>query len=166
MTPQQQACLSYTVEHFQEVARQNRFPENSSIPHDTERCVVCHPELLPQHPFITYLDVVTQSVKVRRPRLDAELVTAINDDLALIGSDRRISHDSLLAEEEQAMACLRDWLHDALATGLELLAIHSPGSREFTLEEMESGEMAPLIPEKIQEIIAWQRDQSHPPNRC
>jgi len=77
MTREQESLIQYTVSHFEDVARQNRFPENGSIAHDTERCLICHPERAPLPPFAVYLEVVAQSVKVRRPSLDQELVDAI-----------------------------------------------------------------------------------------
>lgn len=90
-TAEQMDCLEYTVLHFQEVARQNRFAENSSIEHDAERCVICHPDLVPQDRFLTYLHVITPSVLVRRPCLDQELVDEINGDLAMGGEEYRVS---------------------------------------------------------------------------
>jgi hypothetical protein len=160
MTPEQVSALSYTVEHFQDVARQNRFAENASVAHDAVRCVICHPELLPMDPFATYLEVITPSVKVRRPCLDAALVDAINDDLALLGLPAGVSLESLLAEETQAVACWHDWIRDALSTGLDLLAVHSPTSVEFSLEEPESTEQADLIEAKIQEIMDHQKNNT------
>jgi len=54
LTPEQKALLDYTISHFEDIARQNRFLENSTIRHDTKRCVICQPELLPLDPFTTY----------------------------------------------------------------------------------------------------------------
>jgi hypothetical protein len=160
MTPEQRSCLSYTVEHFQEVARQNRFAENATVAHDISRCVICHPELLPMDPFATYLEVITPSVKVRRPCLDAALVDAINGDLALLGMQGGVSLESLVAGETRAIACWHDWIRDALATGLDLLAIHSPTSLEFSVDQPGSTEQANLIEKKIQEIMAYQKNNA------
>ena len=160
MTPEQRSCLSYTVEHLREVARQNRFAEIASVAHDASRCVICHPELLPLDPFITYLEVITPSVKVRRPCLDTALVDAINGDLALLGAPVEMSLESLLAEETQAVAYWHDWIRDALSTGLDLLAIHSPTSLEFSPDQPESAEQASLIETKIREIMDYQKDNT------
>ena len=151
--------LAYTIAHFQEVARQNRFPENAWIPHDTARCVICHPELLPQDPFATYLDVVTPSVKVRRPGWDAALVDAINGDRELQGLPPDVTLAALQSSDPQALAALRDWLHDAVTTGLELLGIHSPSSKEFSLDDAVTPALRALITEKINEIILYQQEQ-------
>ena len=160
MTPEQRSCLSYTVEHFREVARQNRFAENARVAHDAGRCVICHPELLPMDPFATYLEVITPSVKVRRPCLDAALVDAINGDLALLGAPGGVSLESLVAEETQAVACWHDWIRDALSTGLDLLAIHTPTALEFSLDQPDSAEHATLIETKIREIMDYQKNNT------
>jgi len=82
-------------------------------------------------PFAAYLEVVTRSVIVRRPALDQGLVDEIN-------------HDSILAGFRGIRPCggtgippWSRWVREALDTGLGLLSIHSPTSREFSLEEAE-----------------------------
>jgi hypothetical protein len=150
MTSEEISFLSYTVSHFQEVARQNRFAENSSIEHERERCVICHPGLLPMEPFAIYLEVVTESVKVRRPRLDQTLVDQINDDLLLSGHSGFVSLESLLSGEIQAR-------RNALSTGLQLLSIHSPTSHEFDLDEAEEERFGELILDKIEDLMAYQK---------
>jgi hypothetical protein len=154
MTPDQRAKLSYTIAHFQEIARLNRFAENGAFDHDTDRCVVCRPDILPQSPFATYLEVVTQSIKIRRPRLDQDLVDEINKDLALMTISDTISIESLLAGEKNALRYWIGWIHDALSTGLGLLSIHSDTSREFDLEEAGQEE---LVEAKVKELMEYQR---------
>jgi hypothetical protein len=151
--------LDYTITHFQEVARQNRFPENATVPHDRSRCVICHPELLPQDPFVTYLEVVIQSIKVRRPTWDSDLLDAINGDRELQGLPADITLAALHRGDPKAMTALHDWLRDAVTTGLELLGIHSPSSREFSLEDTLSLEMHALVTQKINEIILYQQER-------
>jgi hypothetical protein len=151
--------LVYTIKHFQEVARQNRFPENARIEHDTGRCVICHPELLPQEPFATYLEVVAQSVKVRRPKWDADLVDAINGDLELQGLPSKVTLAALWGGDSEALSALHEWLRDAVTTGLELLGIHSASSRDFSLEDAATPELRALVVEKIDEIIRYQKEQ-------
>ena len=158
MTDDQEAMLTHTVAHFQEIARQNRFAENASIEHDSSRCAVCHPELLPLDAFAVYLDVVTQSVKVRRPFLDQSLVEEINNDLALMGVPTRVSVESLRCGNSDAVRIWNSWLRDALSTGLGLLSIHSPTSLEFDLDEAETGGFEDLIREKVQELRAYQTE--------
>jgi hypothetical protein len=153
---EQLSCLEYSIAHFMEIARQNRFAENSSIGHDASRCVVCHADLIPQDSFLTYLDVITPSVKVRRPRLDQGLVDEINKDLAMLGEDYRVSLESLGRGDERSRQHWMDWIRTALATGLGLLSVHSPTSLDFDLDEAEEQEMGAAIEEKIQEIM---RDQ-------
>jgi hypothetical protein len=160
MTPREKALFTHTINHFQEIARQNRFPENGSIPHDRERCVICHPELLPLDPLVIYLEVVTQSVKMRRPRFDEELVEAIRGDRALLGEESSLSLADLRAGIPPALAELNNWLREALTTGLELVSIHSPTSREFSLDDARSPELTALVAAKIEEIIAYQKMNS------
>jgi hypothetical protein len=160
MTPEQQALFMTSIEHFQEIARQNRFPENNSVPHDRERCVICHPELLPLDPFVIYLETVTQSVKVRRPKLDEDLVEAITGDLALLGEPSNLSLQALRSGVPQALDELRGWLREALSTGLELLSIHSSSSLEFSLDAAQSPELAALVAAKIEEILVYQQNNS------
>lgn len=149
--------VDHTVAHFQHIARQNRFAENSQIPHDTQRCAVCHPERTDMSPFALYLHVVTQSIKVRRPRLDEELLAQMNEDLALMGSSRKVSMDQLLDGEEEALSIWREWIRDALSTGLALLAVHSETSLEFDLDEQEDEGHGDLIRRSIGEIMDHQR---------
>jgi hypothetical protein len=154
---EQRSILEYTVAHFKEVARQNRFAENSAVDHDKARCAVCHPELLALEPFETYLEVVAESVKVRRPRLDQDLVGAINSDLALMGLDARVSLELLHSGETEAVERWSEWIREALATGLGLLSVHSPGSREFSLDDPDSATWQTLVEEKIKGIMEYQR---------
>jgi hypothetical protein len=153
---QELSCLEYTIEHFQEIARQNRFAENSSIDHHADRCVICHAGLIPQDPFLTYLDVVTPSVKARRPTLDQSLVDAINEDLALIGEDFRVSLDALRQGDNASRQRWMEWIRTALATGLGLLSVHSPTSLDFDLDEAEERGMGTAVDEKVQEILRHQ----------
>lgn len=156
MTPSEQSMLDYTVSHFEEVARQNRFAENSQIPHDVARCAVCHPEKLAMAPFRIYAHVIVQSVKVRRPRLDEELLAQMNGDLELSGDPRRVRMESLLSGEEEAMTIWREWLRDALATGLSLVGVHSATSLDFDLDEEEEKGNGDIIVASIQEIMDYQ----------
>ncbi len=153
------ADFRYTVEHFKEIARRNRFPENARIEHQRERCLICHPERADRDPFRVYLAVVVESVLVRRPRIDEDLVAAVNSDLELMGygDERRISLESLEGGDPEALSCLGQWLRNAIDTGLELLSIHSPGAREFNLEEMEAAGYGSLIAAAIDEIVRRQR---------
>ncbi len=149
--------LSRTVSHFKEIARLNRFAENRSFEHDTRRCLICHPELVPLEPFLVYLEVAAESVKVRRPRLDASLVAEINSDLALLGVPDRVTVESLLAGDVPGTMRWKDWLRDAIATGLGLLSVHSETSREFDLEEAEVGSLGEWIQWKINDLMEFQK---------
>jgi hypothetical protein len=160
MTSQQREYLSYTIGHFQEIARQNRFAENSTIPHDADRCVICHSERLPQDPFRTYLDVVTQSIKIRRPALDEGLVEQINGDLAMAGESRRVTLDALQAGEPEAVDLWKTWIRDAMATGLGLVSVHSPTSLDFDLEEAEEAGKSSIIDEMIDDLMRYQAERN------
>jgi hypothetical protein len=163
MTPEQESLYQYTLSHFSEIARKNRFPDNGAIDHDSSHCLICHPELVPEHPFAVYLEVITQSIKARRPRLDQELVEIINQDLELFGSSIRVTKETLLSGSPQSLQCWTNWARDAVATGLSLLSIHSPTSRDFDLDDEEiSKEFGELIQDKIEEIMKHQRNNVSP----
>ena len=157
MTAIESFAFFYTIEHFKEIARQNRFAENRSIAHDGERCLICHPERCPEEPFVFYLEVVAESVKVRRPRLDQDLIEAMNEDLELLGESLRVSRKALLAGDPEALRCWAEWVREALATGLGLLSVHSNTSLEFTLEDAEVRGMGSLIEAKVKAIMVFQK---------
>lgn len=157
MNEQEARCLDYTVEHFKNIARENRFPENAAVSHDADSCLICHPEKTSLPPFFVYLQVVAESVKVRRPQLDERLVEAINDDLALLGKDPCVTLEALLSESEQAAAAWRGWIVDAINTGLSLLSIHSPTSQEFSLDDPGVAEAGVLIEATVADIMRYQR---------
>ncbi|MCU0586561.1 MAG: hypothetical protein MUF52_00245 [Syntrophobacteraceae bacterium] len=156
LSGEERSRLQYTISHFKEIARQNRFAENGSIEHDVSRCVVCHADLVPWNPFITYLEVVTPSVLVRRPRLDQDLVDEINGDLSMLGEDHRVSIQLLRSGDAPSTQCWREWIQTALATGLGLLSIHSPTSLELDLDEAREDGMGDAIDVKILEIMREQ----------
>jgi hypothetical protein len=157
MTPEQRSLLSSTIEHFKEIARQNRFAENSSYEHDTSLCLICHPELFPTDPFAVYLRVVTEAIKVRRPRLDRSLIEEINSDLEFLGEADRISMELLLDGDRKALEFWSGWVREALSTGLALLSVHSRTSLDFTLEEAEERGMSPIVEAHVKEIMAFQK---------
>ena len=160
MIAPQHPLLTYTIAHFEDIARKNLFPENNKVPHDIGKCLICHPELLSEEPFAIYLEVVAQSVKVRRPAWDAELVNTINSDRELMGLPPSLSLMKLHARDPEALATLAAWLRDAIDTGLELLAIHSSNSLEFCLEDATTKELQTLVDDKVAEIIACQANQA------
>jgi len=157
LTETEKSDLEYTIAHFTEIARQNRFAENSAIEHDDERCVICHPERLPLDPFVIYLEVITPAIEERRPKLDQSLVDEINSDLQLMGSSERVSLDALMAADISAVHLWGQWLQTAVATGLELLSVHSASSREFDLDDAMKAGFDGLINKKIKEIMHFQR---------
>ena len=160
MTPEQQAAFDYTMEHFKDISRQNRFPENDKIDHDAARCVVCHPELLPMDPFETVLTIITEAIKIRRPSLNAELVDLLNNDLVLMGEEPSVTMEALLEGEEEAVNAWKDWVYEALDTGLSLLSIHSPTAPDLTLEDGEEAGMVDLIERKMEELMEHQRNNA------
>jgi hypothetical protein len=157
MTPKRWFLLSQTIEHFKEIARQNRFAENSSFEHERDLCLICHPELFPIDPFVVYLKVATEAIKVRRPRLDQGLIEEINSDLEFLGEPGRISKESLQEGDQKALRFWSEWVREALATGLGLLSIHSKTSLEFTLEEAERRGLSHLIEARVKDIMAFQK---------
>lgn len=156
MTPEQKKLFDGTVEHFKEIARQNRFAENGAIEHDRSRCAVCDPELVPLDPFLVYLEIVTQSIRERRPRLDPGLVEELNGDLELRGASYRVTLEGLLAGGAEDRACWAEWVRDALATGLGLLSVHSPTSRDFDLDGDEGDRWEEEIDARVREIMSHQ----------
>ncbi len=147
----------YTVSHFKEIARQNLFAENAGVAHDTDRCAVCNPGIAGRDPFSVYLEVIVESVLVRRPGLDEALVAEINGDRAMAGLDADLTVSRLLEGDRNAVDSWASWVREALATGLGLLSIHSPTSLDFDLDEQESIGYGPLIASSIQHIIGQQR---------
>ncbi len=144
----------FTIRHFQEIARANRFAENATIPHDTARCLVCHPEQEDMDPFMIYVDVIARCIPVRRPQVDAELVAAIREDLQWSGEPVDISLDDLRAQKPSALKAFRLWVRNALETGLELLSVHSPSSLTFSLDDAEGhGRRLSFVEGKIREIM-------------
>ncbi len=154
---EQRDLLSRTVSHFKDIARLNRFAENRSFEHDTHRCLICHPELVPLDPFLVYLEVVAECVKVRRPNLDSFLVAEINSDLELLGVPDRLTVESLLSGDAQGTMRWEDWLRDALATGLGLLSVHSDTSIEFDLDEAEETGHVEWIHWKVNDLMEFQK---------
>ncbi len=149
--------IQYTISHFKEIARQNRSAENATIPHDRDRCVICHPDLAGPEPFPVYLEVMVESVLVRRPKLDEDLVAQMNSDREMLGLEGDLTVARLLRGDPDAMVSWVDWTRDALATGLGLLSIHSPASLDFDLDEQEEAGYAQLIESKIRQMIETQK---------
>jgi hypothetical protein len=158
--PERNSTLSYTIEHFKEIARQNRFAENNRVEHQEDSCLICHPERLPADPFVVYLKVVAEAVKVRRPCLDQGLVDEINSDLRLMGESGQISRESLLEGEGTALRYWSGWVREALSTGLGLLSIHSNTSLEFALEEAEDRGLGGIVEDTVKEIMAFQKQNT------
>jgi hypothetical protein len=158
--PEESTFLSYTVEHFKEIARQNLFAENNRVDHEEVRCLICHPESFPGHPFAVYLKVVAESVKVRRPCLDQAFVDEINSDLELMGEPGRVTRELLMEGDRSALQYWSGWIREALSTGLGLLSIHSGSSFEFTLEEAEDQGLGRDIEATVKEIMAFQRQNT------
>jgi hypothetical protein len=149
--------LIYTVSHFKEIARQNLFAENNKITHDVGRCVVCNPEIAGPDPFSAYLEVIVESVLVRRPRLDEALVDEINGDRAMAGLKTNVTLRRLIEGDPDALDSWAAWVREALATGLGLLSIHSHTSLDFDLDEQEATGNGPLIESKVQYIMDRQK---------
>jgi hypothetical protein len=149
--------FNYTISHFKEIARLNLFAENGTIEHDSGRCAVCNPGILGSDPFSVYLEVIAESVLVRRPKLDEALVAEINADRAMIGLEADATVDRLLAGDQDASKSWEAWVREALATGLGLLSIHSPTSLDFDLDEQEELGHGPLIKAAIRHIIDSQK---------
>lgn len=129
------AALEATIRHFQQIARDNRFAENASIAHDTDQCLVCHPDRCGGDPFTTYVDIIAHCLPVRRPRVDADLVASIAEDAQWAGFSAAFSLQDLQERHATAMEAFRLWVRNALETGLELLSVHSPTSLSFSLED-------------------------------
>jgi hypothetical protein len=149
--------LPYTISHFKEIARQNLFAENGKIAHDTGRCAVCNPGIVEMDPFSVYLEVIVESVLVRRPRLDEALVLEINGDRAMAGLKTNVTLMRLMEGNPDALDSWAAWVREALATGLGLLSIHSPTSLDFDLDEQGPKGHGPLIESKIRYVIDHQR---------
>ncbi len=149
--------IDYTVAHFMEIARQNRFAENSRIAHDKERCGICHPEKTGMEPFRFYLHVITQAIKVRRPCLDEDLVEQMNEDLSMMGISETVSLEQVIEGKPNAVDAWKSWAWNALSTGIALLSMHSDTAHEFDLDEEEEKGRGEWIQSSIREIMEHQR---------
>jgi hypothetical protein len=153
----QNDALSYTISHFKEIARQNLFAENGRIGHDHGRCAVCNPGIAGSDPFSTYLQIIAESILVRRPGLDEALVAEINADRAMIGFKADATVDRLLQGDPDMLGSWIAWVREALAAGLGLLSIHSPASLDFDLDEQEELGHRPLIESTVRHIMDSQK---------
>ncbi|NSW86271.1 MAG: hypothetical protein HPY84_08120 [Syntrophobacteraceae bacterium] len=160
MTEEHESLLNYTIAHFQEIARQNRFSENSLFEHDSSRCVICNPDLLPQPAQATYLKVAAESIKVRRPALDQGLVEEINRDLELMRLAPTVTLQALLSGDRHACECWARWVRDALETALGLLSVHSCTSRELDLDEADTEGMQNYVEGHIRRIMRFQLENA------
>lgn len=152
-----------TIRHFQDIARTNRFAENASIPHDTDFCLVCRPDRCGEDPFKVYVDVIAKCIPVRRPRLDADLVEAIREDLQWAGQTVSLTVEDLLTRRSSALEAFRLWVRNALETGLELLSVHSPTSLAFSLDDVDGQpEREAFVEACIQHIMDTILSPEHP----
>jgi hypothetical protein len=148
--------LRYTISHFKGIARRNLFAENNKIAHDAGRCAVCNPGITDRDSFSVYIEVIAESILVRRPRLDEALVAEINADRAMAGIKPNVTVRHLLEGDRDMLDSWAAWVREALAAGLGLLSIHSPTSLDFDLDEQEALGHGPLIASKIRFIIERQ----------
>ncbi|MGC9964978.1 MAG: hypothetical protein ABSE08_06210 [Syntrophobacteraceae bacterium] len=149
--------LAYTISHFKKIARQNLFAENRNIAHDQGRCAICSHDIAGRDAFPVYLDVIVESVLVRRPRLDEALVAEINRDRAMAGLKTNVTLRQLILGDPDALDSWVAWVRDALAAGLGLLSIHSPTSLDFDLDEQAEKGHGPLIESRVRHIIDHQK---------
>lgn len=128
-------ALEATLRHFQKLAKENRFAENATFPHNTAWCLVCHPEQAGGDPFQLYVNIVAHCIPMRRPRLHADLIAAIREDLLWAGQNVPVTLEDLRSRKATALQAFRLWVRNALETGLELLSVHSSTSLSFSLED-------------------------------
>jgi hypothetical protein len=100
---------------------------------------------------------MVESILVRRPKLDADLVEQMNSDRQMLGLEGDITVARLMRADPDAVESWVEWTRDALATGLGLLSIHSPASLDFDLDEQEAAGHAELIESKIRQIMERQK---------
>ncbi len=137
MERKETTALEMTIRHFQRIAQENRFAENAAIAHDTDQCLVCHPNRCDDDPFKIYVDIIAHCIPVRRPRVDSDLVAAIAEDSEWSGEKISCTVQDLLERRPQALKAFRLWIRNALETGLELLSVHSSTSLSFSLDDAE-----------------------------
>ena len=147
----------YTFAHFQKIAEENRFPENASIPHDSDRCLICHPEKIPGDVQCFCVDLIVACILKRRPRLDHSLVDAINEELQMIGEEANVVLDDLQSEKPEAVEAWRKWAWESINTGLEMLSMHSDNAPYVQLEDLESAGKKDFIEQKLQEFYRKQK---------
>lgn len=151
--------LNYTFTHFQKIADENRFPENASIEHDSDKCLVCHPEKISGDPFKFCLDLVISCILRRRPKLDDSLIEAINEELEMLGEDIRISREALLNEQPEALRAWRIWAWESINTALEMLSMHSDRAPYFHLDDVDDSKKKEYIGKKLDEFFKAQKNR-------
>ncbi|MCX7823652.1 MAG: hypothetical protein N2260_09470 [Syntrophobacterales bacterium] len=127
--------LRYTKDHFIRLARENRFPENDRIPHDRDRCLVCHPEAIKGNSSLFFLDLVVECISERRSKIDEDLIQAIKEELEMNGMDRGVELEGLLEGDQKAFEAWRLWAWNAINTAFEMLSIHGDSAPYLQLED-------------------------------
>lgn len=149
-------AVEYTMGHFQKIAEENRFPENASIEHNKDMCLICHPENIPGDSFRFCLDLIVSCILKRRPRIDESLVEAINEEMAMLGEDYRVTLEDLMEEKPEAIRAWRMWAWSSINTGLEMLSMHSQNAPYFQLEDVDDEQDA-YVRQKLEEFYKLQR---------
>lgn len=149
--------VRYTLDHFTKLARENRFPENGKIPHDTTRCLVCNYEQIEGKPESFLFDLVVECIAERRPKLDEDLVEAIKEELTMNGIDGEINLKDLIADSPEAFQAWRIWAWNAINTAFDMLSMHGKSTPYLQLEDNFSEEE---INEELRKLFEKQRSNT------
>ncbi len=150
-------AVNYTFEHFQKIAAENRFPENASIEHNKDLCLICNPQNIPGDEFEFCLDLIVSCILKRRPALDESLVEAINEELQMLGEEVNVTLDDLINEKPDAMDGWRKWAWESINTGLEMLSMHSENAPYVQLEDGVEKGKEDYIEKKLREFYLAQK---------
>lgn len=127
--------VRYTIGHFVKLARENRFPENGRIPHDTTKCLVCNHEQIQGDARSFLLDLVLECISERRPKLDDDLVEAIKEELAMQGVNSMIDWKDLVEGSPEAFEAWKIWAWNAINTAFDMLSMHGDSTPYLQLED-------------------------------
>ncbi|SFM93352.1 hypothetical protein [Thermodesulforhabdus norvegica] len=152
-------AVEYTFAHFERIAEENRFPENASIEHDSNMCLICHPENIPGDSFKFCLDLIVSCILKRRPRIDESLIEAVNEEMEMLGEDYRITLQELLNEEPEAVKAWQMWARSSINTGLEMLSMHSQNAPYYQLDDLDESR-SQYVRQKLEEFFRLQKGTS------
>ncbi len=150
----------YTFDHFQKLARENRFPEHAKIPHREALCLICHPEKIEGDVFGLVLRLVTACIAERRPICDTSLISAIEEELAINEQEGQVTLEGLLNGDPEAAKAWRVWAWNSINVAFEMLSMHGAHAPSLSLEEAVAEGKEAVIEEALRTLLERQKAQT------